>query len=88
MARQKAAFGVLLGSQEPVGTAMLLPTQLLGRTVEKKKKKKGFHWQQGWREQTSGLTSSCLLSRNAKTEPSSVLLTRKINLHCSPRCLY
>lgn len=37
MARQKAAFGVLLGSQEPVGTAMLLPTQLLGRTVEKKK---------------------------------------------------
>lgn len=42
MARQKAAFGVLLGSQEPVGTAMLLPTQLLGRTVEKKKKKKDF----------------------------------------------
>lgn len=40
MARQKAAFGVLLGSQEPVGTAMLLPTQLLGRTVEKKKKKR------------------------------------------------
>lgn len=66
MARQKAAFGVLLGSQEPVGTAMLLPTQLLGRTVEKR----GFHWQQGWREQTSDLQA-----------PVSSAETLKQNLH-------